>query len=107
VYQRRVHGRIHDFGWLEDRLLPLGFRLVFCTRRPESFAEARTERLKVSGNPAQYDDLQPFIDEQEQLRQLAEASRLPLLSIDVSTGSAADAVETIADWLEDTGGLTM
>ena len=58
----------YDFGWLEERLLPLGFRLVLCTRRPESFERAREERLKVSGNPGQYDDLAPFVAEQEDMR---------------------------------------
>ena len=33
VYQRRAHGREYDFRWLEERLLPLGFRLVLCTRQ--------------------------------------------------------------------------
>ena len=28
----------------EERLLPLNFRLIFCTRTPESFAAARRER---------------------------------------------------------------
>ena len=49
-------GRHYDFRWLEERLLPLGFRIVLCTRRPETFAAARAERLAVSGNPSQYDD---------------------------------------------------
>ena len=68
VYQRRAHGREFDFRWLEERLLPLGFRLILCTRSPESFARAREERLKVSGNPGQYDDLGPFVAEQEEMR---------------------------------------
>ncbi len=42
----------YDFRWLEQRLLPLGFQLVFLNRTPESFEAAREERLKVSGNPA-------------------------------------------------------
>jgi len=58
----------------EDRLRPIGFRLVFCTRTPESFAAARAERLKVSGNPSQYDDLQVFLDEQELMRKLIDSS---------------------------------
>jgi hypothetical protein len=45
-------------------LYHLGFRLVFCTRAPDSFEVARNERLKVSGNPPQYNDLQGFVEEQ-------------------------------------------
>ncbi len=107
AYQLREHGKHYDFKWLEDRLLPLGFRLVFCTRTPESFAAARTERLKISGKPSQYDDLQVFIDEQELMRELIGKSALPVLNLDVSDNSVPNAVEKVADWLEQTGGLYM
>ena len=43
VYQAR-RGRQFDFRWLEERLQPLGFCVVLCTRSPESFAAAREER---------------------------------------------------------------
>ena len=46
---------------------PLGFRIVLCTRRDETFEAAKAERLKVSGNPSQYDDLGIFIREQENI----------------------------------------
>jgi hypothetical protein len=105
AYQWRSHGKRHDFGWLEARLLPLGFRLVLCTRAPESFEAARAERLKISGNPSQYDDLRPFIEEQDLLRQLVAASALPSLCLDISDNDVPKAVEKIADWLEQTGGL--
>ena len=107
MYQLNRYGKYYDFQWLEDRLLPLDFRLIFCSRTPESFEAARTERLKVSGNPAQYDDLQVFIDEQELLRSLIEKSALPTLIVDVSDNDVSAAVEKIADWLEQTGGLYM
>lgn len=107
AYQLRIHGKHYDFGWLEQRLLPLGFRLVFCVRSPESFQAARVERLKVSGNPRQYDDLQVFIDEQNLMRQLIEQSTLPALALDISDNDIPHAVESIADWLEQTGGLYM
>jgi len=86
---------------------PLGFRLVFCHRAPESFEAARAERLKISGNPSQYDDLQAFITEQEELRTLVQASSLPSLSIDLSEDDVQGAAGKIADWLEQTGGLTL
>jgi hypothetical protein len=105
VYQRRAHGRSYDFGWLEERLRPLGFRLVLCTRRPETFAAAREERLKVSGNPGQYDRLEDFIAEQEEMRAVVRRSRLPSLEVDVSDDDVAGATGRIADWLEATGGL--
>jgi len=107
VYQRRVRGREYDFRWLEDRLLPLGFRLILCTRRPESFGRAREDRLKVSGNPGQYDDLAPFIAEQEEMRREVRRSRLPSLEVDVSDDDVAGACDRIAAWLETTGGLTL
>lgn len=107
AYQLQTYGKHYDFGWLEEQLLPLGFRLVFCTRTPESFAAARAERLKVSGKPSQYDDLPMFVDEQVLMQQLVEASVLPRLTVDVSDNDVPCAVERIADWLEQTGGLYM
>jgi len=95
----------YDFTWLEDRLLPLGFRLVFCTRTSESFAAARTKRLEISGNPSQYDDLDRFIEEQKLLVRLISDSRLPTLQLDISDVDIPAAADRIADWLEETGGL--
>jgi len=107
MYQLRTYGKRYDFSWLEEKLLLLGFRLVFCTRTPESFEAAKKERLKVSGKPSQYDDLQLFVKEQELFRTLIKSSTLPTLTVDVSDNSVANAAEKIADWMEQTGGLTM
>jgi hypothetical protein len=107
VYQRRAHGRDFDFRWLEERLLPLGFRLILCTRSPESFARAREERLKVSGNPGQYDDLTPFIAEQDEMRFEVGRSLLPSFELDVSDDDVEGAADRVAAWLEATGGLTL
>jgi hypothetical protein len=107
VHQRRIHGRELDFRWLEERLLPLGFRLVLCTRSPESFARAREERIKVSGNPGQYDDLAPFVAEQEDMRFEVGRSLLPSFEVDVSDDDVPGATDRIASWLEATGGLTL
>ena len=107
MVQQRQYGKRYDFGWLEDRLRPLGFRLVFCWRTPESFAAARAERLKVSGNPAQYDNLQVFVEEQEVLRALVAESTLTTLHLNLSDDDVTGAVERTADWLEQTGGLYM
>ena len=105
VHQLRAHGRSPDFDWLEERLRPLGFRVVLCVRRPETFAAARAERLEVSGNPRQYDDLQRFVEEQEAFRDAVRASRLPCFTLDVSDGDVAAAADRVVDWLAATGGL--
>jgi hypothetical protein len=107
MYQHRAHGKMYDFTWLEDRLLPLGFRIVYCRRSNESFFEARKNRLEVSGNPGQYEDLQPFMNEQLVMDRLIAQSRLPALTVDVSGNDVRKAVEEIAGWLEQTGGLYM
>lgn len=105
AYQLQKYGKRYDFKWLEARLRPLGFHLVFCTRTPESFAAARAERLKISGNPSQYDNLQLFVDEQEFFRKLIGESTLPTFAVDISDNNVANAVEKIADWMEQSGGL--
>jgi hypothetical protein len=104
-YQKGVHGRDYDFRWLEERLLPLGFRIVLCSRTPDSFAAAREQRLLVSGNPGQYDDLDAFVAEQAVIHDLASRSILPVFRLDVSDNRVDLAADRIADWLEETGGL--
>jgi hypothetical protein len=98
-------GRTYDFGWLEDRIAPLGFHVVLCTRRPDTFEAARAERLPVSGKPSQYDDLDVFVREQEALRDIAARSALPVLDLDMSSGDLDGACHRIADWMTSTGGL--
>ncbi len=105
AWQRAQRGVDCDFGWLEDRLRPLGFHLLLCLRSPESFDAARAKRLEVSGNPSQYDDLSAFIQEQELLRGLARESTLPLLELDVSDDDITGACDRVADWMTKTGGL--
>lgn len=103
---QRAHGREDpDFGWLEERLAAVGFRIVLCLRRPETFEAARRARLEVSGNPAQYDDLAPFLAEQDLLRRMASESRLPVLELDVSAGDTAASADRVAAWLASDGGL--
>ncbi len=107
MYQLRNHGTDYTFRWLEQRLQPLNFRLVFLYRSPESFEAARAERLKVSGKPSQYDDLSAFVEEQVLLRRLVGESILPTLSLDISDNNLNAAVERIADWMESSGGMYM
>jgi hypothetical protein len=105
AYQLQTYGKDYDFRWLEERLMPLNFRLVFLNRSPESFAAARAERLKVSGKPDQYNDLNVFICEQELIKRLMSESMLPRLELDISDNDIPRAVEKIAEWMEQTGGL--
>jgi hypothetical protein len=107
AYQLATTGRDYPFRWLEQRLLPLGFRVVYCVRTPDSFAAARAERLKVSGKPSQYDHLDAFVQEQSLMDQLVGESLLPVLRLDVSDNDIGAAADRIADWLEATGGLTI
>lgn len=105
TYQFIQYGKTLNFAWLEQRLLELGFRLVFCTRSADSFLKARAERVKVSGKPSQYDDLQVFVNEQKVMDRFIQASSLMTLRVDISDDNVPAAVERIADWMEQTGGL--
>lgn len=107
AYRLKTLGKEYDFGWLEDRFKNLGFQLVLCTRAPHSFKSAREERLRILGKPSQYDDLKPFIMEQETMRETVKASKLPSLVVDITDNNIAKATEHIADWMEETGGLWM
>jgi hypothetical protein len=105
LFQKTARGRDYDFRWLEEKLAGLGFHLIFCYRAPSSFEAARAERIKVSGNPSQYDDLSRYLREQEVMQALVEGSILPKMTHDVSHNNVAVAADGIADWLETTGGL--
>lgn len=105
VYQLKYLNKEYDFNWLDEGLNKLGFHIVLCTRTSASFFKAREERLKVSGNPKQYDNIHPFIEEQELFRSLVGRSRLPVLELDVSDNDINKAVDKIANWMEKTGGL--
>jgi nitrogen regulatory protein PII len=105
TFQFMQRGKSYDFAWMEQAMQELNFRLVFCTRSADSFAQARVERIKVSGKPSQYDDLQAFVREQEVMQGFVNASRLQTLNVDISDDDVDRAVENIADWMEQTGGL--
>ncbi|MBN2365391.1 MAG: hypothetical protein JXL67_04460 [Calditrichaeota bacterium] len=105
LYQKQVYGREYDFSRMEKSLKKLGFRIVFCTRKAESFQDALHERLKVTGNPDQYRDLDLFVGEQEKYRELINQSVLPKFEVDVSHNRISQVTDEIADWLERTGGL--
>jgi hypothetical protein len=105
AFQYQSRGIDYDLKWLDKGLAELGFHLVLCTRRPETFPAARAERLKVSGKPDQYDNLDIFISEQELLRGLAKQTAMPVLDLDVSDSNLPAAADRVADWMEKTGGL--
>jgi hypothetical protein len=107
AYQLKHNSRDYRFTWLEQRLLPLGFQLVFATRTKESFETAHEERLKVSGNPTQYDELDVFLEEQELMKSLVSESILPTFHLDVSDNDVLHAADRIADYMEEVGGLWM
>jgi hypothetical protein len=105
AYQIQNHHKNYDFRWIEERLNALGFRLIFCRRTPDSFEQAREERLKVSGKPSQYDELSFFIREQELMKKLIDESSLEKFELDISDNNIPKAVDKIADWMETTNGL--
>lgn len=105
TYQFIQYEKTYNFAWLEERLNELGFRLIFCTRSASSFVQALSGRVKVSGKPSQYDDLEVFVHEQKVIEGFIQASALETLQVDISDDNVPVAVERIADWMEQTGGL--
>jgi len=105
AYQLAENDLDYDFKWLEVRLAEVGFHLVLCVRSEDSFAEARHGRLRVSGNPSQYDDLERFIREQQRMLELSKTSLLPRRTVDVSDGDLPRIVSEIEAWMSVTGGL--
>lgn len=98
MYQQLYHRRTYDLDWLEERLLRLGFRLVLCYREPRTFVRARKTRLKISGNPSQYDDVEKFAREQEKLVQLFDESKLPKRIVDATDDNVSRMTEEIVEW---------
>lgn len=105
VFQKKYEGRDYDFHWLEKRLLPLGFHVAVLTRSDESFYAARERRLKVSGNPSQYDNIGIFMEEQKMMRAVASGSILPLREFDISDNDLSRVADEIVEWMRGTGGL--
>jgi hypothetical protein len=99
MYQSLYRGRKYNFDELENRLVGLGFRLVLCYREPSTFVKARKERLKISGNPSQYDNLSRIIREQEALVKLVEKSSLPKLMVDATDDNPNRMAEEIVAWM--------
>ncbi len=62
---------------------------------------AREERLRVSADPSQYDDLGVFVREQDALRKAAARGALPVLGLDVTNRSEAELADVVTDWYAD------
>ncbi len=60
---------------------------------PRCFSNQREERLKVSGKPDQYNDLNRFVEEQTLIRRLVDESALSKLEVDISDNDIPAAVE--------------
>ena len=105
AHQLTAHEHALDFRTLEERLRALDVHVVLCARRDGTWEAARDERLLISGNPSQYDDLDFFRREQELLRRLAGESILPVLELDTTDGDLDAPCGQVADWMSATGGL--
>jgi hypothetical protein len=105
MYQSIYNNRYYDFKWLEEKLYNLGFRIIFCYRRPDTFTEAREERIKISGNPKQYDNLDIFIKEQEVINNLLDKSVIPFLKLDITDYNLDQLADIIANYMEKTEAL--
>ena len=103
VYQRCTHGREFDFRWLEERLLPLGFRLVLlhaARRRSRRRAQNASRRPAIRASTTTV----LFIAEQDEMRFEVGRSLLPSFELDVSDDDVEGAADRVAAWLEATGG---
>jgi len=92
---------------LTPKVIIEGTRLIFCHRSSESFEFVRQERLKISGNPSQYDNLEFFVREQTLMEELVNKSKLSIFKVDTSDNDIPKAVTCVVDWMESTGGLSM
>ena len=92
---------------LTSKVIIEGTRLIFCHWSPESFEFARQERLKISGHPSQYDNLELLIREQTLMEELVNKSKLPIFKVDISNNDIPKAVTCVVDRMDSTGGLSM
>src|SRR5260370_37667550 len=103
MWQATYRGTQYKFGWLESRLAALVFRLIFCWRHPDSFAEARQERLKVSGNSTPSDNFALFSPEQETMQRVFGHAKRPPLLPDATEGHNEQPIDHAAGCVEHDG----
>lgn len=97
---QRLAGRDIDLSWVDQRLAALGFVLVHLRRDPATFERAREHRLTYSENRHRYNDLRPFIREQDVMADLVSASALPALTVDVSDDDVDRIAAEILSWVK-------
>jgi hypothetical protein len=103
AHQWLVHGRTMDLSWVDQRLDRLGFVLVHLHRKPNTFANARAQRLTYSETPARYDNLGSFVEEQEVMADLIARSPLQSIRIDVSDDDVPRIAAEIIAWVKQIG----
>jgi len=79
--------------------------LVIRIPKPVGKAEMPVEQNAQLGVSEEW--LGIFIQEQEQIRRLADDSVLPVLELDLSDDDVPRAADRVADWMEETGKLYM
>ena len=99
-YQLQRYRAEYDFDWLEERMKKLCFHQVLVTQEPKALREAFGP-LSQTVQQAKFDTL---IQKQNLLRQLASASALPTIEIEVTENDAQKTADMIADWIEKVGG---
>ena len=108
TFQLQAYGREMDFTWLEQRLVPLGFRLVLVTRSEESSRERLTlAQSQENADPTLPEDVLQVGVDQRVMERLFLKSSLLKLKVDYSDGNTDRVVGEIAAWLAKTGGLHM
>ena len=94
AWQAVHRGREEDFGWLEDRLAPLGFHLVLCTRRAETFAAAAAWSAWRSAATRPSTTISTCSSGSRRPATTRGGFRLPVLELDLSDGDVAAAWQT-------------
>jgi hypothetical protein len=98
AHQRLNHGKRLDLSWVDDRLAAIGCVLIHLSRSPDTFSEARRERLRYSENPHRYDDIDLFLREQDLMADLIHSSAIRSTTVDVSDGDVPRIAQQILDW---------
>ena len=99
-YQLQRYRAEHDFDWLEERMKKLCFHQILVTQEPGALCEA----IRNAGKKSQHVKFDTIIQEQKLLRQLASASTLPTIELEVSENDTQKTANEIADWIEEVGG---
>jgi len=102
-FQLQNQRKAVDLEWVDKRLANIGCVLVHLWRDPESFPAARKHRLTYSENPHRYDDLDVFIEEQEIIKSMVQASRMRSYTVNVSDGDVGRIAQEVLDWVKQIG----